>query len=112
MNAHSRFLLIGTAIAVATIVLTGCSKAPDTTATSPAILAASNNVADSDVTANVKSAFSRDDALKGFDIAVVTLNGDVQLIGKLDNQGSIDHAIAVARAAEGVHSIHDELTIK
>jgi osmotically-inducible protein OsmY len=50
--------------------------------------------------------------LKGFDISVTTLKGDVRLNGQLDSQAQIDEAIKIARAADGAHTIHDELTIK
>jgi hyperosmotically inducible protein len=50
--------------------------------------------------------------LKGFDIQVVTLKGDVRLIGVVANQAQVDEAIKIARAAEGGHTIHDELTVK
>jgi hyperosmotically inducible protein len=42
----------------------------------------------------------------------VTLKGDVRLIGVLDNQLQIDEALRIARASEGAHTIHDELTIR
>lgn len=70
------------------------------------------NVSDIDVTEHVKTALHQAETLKGFDITVVTLNGDVRLNGVLDNQSQIDDALRIARAAEGTHAIHDELTIK
>lgn len=64
------------------------------------------------VTTRVKTALLEDVNVKSFDIAVVTLKGDVQLSGFVDNQGQVDQAVKVARGVEGVHSIHDELRIK
>lgn len=52
------------------------------------------------------------ESLKGTDITVVTLKGDVRLTGVLDSQAQIDEALRIARAAEGAHTIHDELTVK
>ena len=95
-----------------TILLGGCGKAPEATATTPAASAAAGNIADIDVTTNVKTALLQDAGLKGFDIGVVTRNGDVRLVGVLENQAQIDAAIKLARAAEGAHTIHDELTVK
>ncbi|OYV00354.1 MAG: hypothetical protein CFE45_09485 [Burkholderiales bacterium PBB5] len=65
-----------------------------------------------DVTTGVKTALLRDEALKAFDIVVVTTKGDVRLTGQLDNQAQIDSALAIARGVTGVHSLHDELVIK
>jgi osmotically-inducible protein OsmY len=69
-------------------------------------------VSDVDVTEHVKTALLQSESLKGFDIKVVTLKGDVRLMGMLDNQAQIDEALRIARASDGSHTIHDELTIK
>lgn len=96
----------------------GCSKAPDAMAASTAASSAHTapaapvQVSDIDVTEHVKTALHQNEVLKGFDIGVVTLKGDVRLVGVLDNQAQIDEALRVARAADGAHSIHDELVIK
>ncbi len=109
MNKRSGSLLVAASMAVA-MVVGGCSKSPE--ATAPAASAVVGNVTDIDVTEHVKTAFQQNDALKGFDITVVTLKGDVRLTGVLDNQAQIDEAIKIARASDGAHTIHDELTIK
>ncbi|MCE9661709.1 MAG: BON domain-containing protein [Burkholderiales bacterium] len=96
----------------ATVAIGGCSKSPEASATLPAASAAVANVTDTDVTEHVKTALLQNESLKGFDIKVVTLKGDVRLIGVLDNQAQIDEAIKIARASDGAHSIHDELTIR
>ena len=111
MNKHPGFLLFAAALAT-TMVMGGCSKSPEATATLPAATAAVGNVSDIDVTEHVKTALHQNDSLKGFDISVVTLKGDVRLIGMLDSQAQIDEAVKIARASDGAHSIHDELTIK
>jgi osmotically-inducible protein OsmY len=111
MNKHSAALWLGMA-AVSLWTIAGCSKPPGPTAAAPAVVAVADNVNDVDVTTNVKTALQRDDALKAFDIGVVTLKGDVRLTGAVDNQGQIDAALKIARGADGVHSIHDELTVK
>ena len=111
MNKRSGVFLFAAAMAAA-MVAGGCSKSPSATATLPAASAAVGNVSDSDVTEHVKTALQQNDSLKGFDISVVTLKGDVKLIGVLDNQAQIDEALRIARASDGAHSIHDELTVK
>ncbi|OYU46813.1 MAG: hypothetical protein CFE44_00150, partial [Burkholderiales bacterium PBB4] len=57
-----------------------------------------------DVTEHVKTALHQTDSLKRFDITVVTLKGDVRLIGVLDSQAQIDETIKIARASDGAHT--------
>jgi osmotically-inducible protein OsmY len=96
----------------ATMLAAGCDKSPEVTAAAPVASAALGNVSDVDVSEHVKTALNQNELLKGFDINVITLKGDVRLIGMLDNQAQIDEALRIARASDGAHSIHDELTIK
>lgn len=70
------------------------------------------NVADADVTKNVKIALDGDIAINGFDISVTTRKGDVRLVGVVDKQTQIDAVIKLARGADGAHTINNELTIK
>ena len=112
MNKHAGFLLFASAAVLATMAVGGCSKPPEATVSAPAVSAESSNVADIDVTEHVKTALHQSESLKGIDITVVTLKGDVRLTGMLDSQAQIDDAIKIARATDGAHSIHDELTIK
>ena len=98
------------ALFVATTLVGGCSKPPKVAAPVPTASVA--NVSDIDVTEHVKTALLQSKVLKGFDINVVTLKGDVRLIGVLDSQAQVDEAIKIARASDGTHAIHDELTIK
>lgn len=116
MEKRFDFYFFAPAIA-AVVVVSGCGKSPETSASMPApsVPAASAptaNVADRDVTEHVTTALYQNDALKGFNIAVVTLKGDVRLTGVVDTQAQIDEAIKIARAADGAHTIHDELTLK
>lgn len=85
--------------ACCTIVLTACNKADA-------------NVSDADITTHVKSALNNESSLAGQDIAVVTTKGDVRLTGVVASQVQIDTALGAARAAEGAHTIHNELTVK
>jgi osmotically-inducible protein OsmY len=91
------------------MALAACGKSPPGPAQVPQSTA---NTTDSEVTTNVQTALLRDDQLKGLDISVVTLKGDVRLTGVVDSQSQIDRALVVARAADGMHAIHDELTLK
>lgn len=118
MNKRAAILLGAIVATLATLGLGGCSKPPEPTVAgsaapaAPAASSATGNVADIDVKEHVTTALQQSEALKGFDITVVTLKGDVRLIGVLDTQTQIDEAIRIARAADGAHTIHDELTIK
>ena len=111
MNQHSRLIFV--AAALGALMLTGgCNKSPEPAAAAPAPIEAAANIPDADVTTNVKTALQQNDALKGFDITVITLKGDVRLMGVVNTQAQIDEAIRIARAANGAHTIHDELTVK
>jgi len=111
MNKRTKSFVVAAAMA-ATMLAGGCSKSPEAAAASPATSASVANVSDIDVSEHVKTALRQNESLKGFDINVVTLKGDVRLIGVLDNQSQIDEALKIARASDGAHTIHDELTIK
>jgi osmotically-inducible protein OsmY len=105
MNARNGFSFVFTAVLAASILAGGCSKSPPATT-------AVVNVPDIEVSQHVKTALQQNDALRGFDITVVTLKGDVRLIGVLDSQSQIDEAVKIARASDGAHTLHNELTIK
>lgn len=124
MNTRLGFAQAAIAVATLSVTLAGCNKpattspAPGSSATSApaaeanASSASGSNVADGDVTTNVKTALLKDDRLKAFDIGVDTQKGDVRLSGTVDSQAQVDEVIKLARATDGVHSIHDELTVR
>lgn len=111
MNQH-RQRLLSAATALALFGLGACGKAPEPAAANPPVSSATANISDIDVTEHVKTVLNQTESLKGIDITVVTLKGDVRLTGVLDSQSQVDEALRIARAAEGAHTIHDELTIK
>lgn len=111
MKKYPAPLLLALVMAT-TCVVSACSKSPQETPTSPVASTAANNVSDLDVTENVKTRLQQNNALKGFDIQVITLKGDVRLMGAVMSQAQMDDAVDIARASNGVHSIHNELTIK
>lgn len=108
MDKRFGFQLFAAAM-VTTLLMAGCSKTPEVTFPASAPV---SNVTDIDVSEHVKTALQQNDLLKTFDITVVTTKGDVRLTGALNTQVQIDEALKIARAAEGVHSVHDELTLK
>jgi osmotically-inducible protein OsmY len=111
MNKYTGSLTYA-ALLAATMLAGGCTKPPEAAAPAPAPMESVANVSDNDVTEHVKTALHQSEVLKGFDINVVTLKGDVRLIGMLDSQAQVDEAIKIARASDGTHAVHDELTIK
>jgi hyperosmotically inducible periplasmic protein len=111
MNTRAGYLLLATAL-VATMAVSGCNKPPEPVTTMPAVPVAAGNVSDIDITEHVKTALHQSDILKGFDISVETLKGDVRLMGLLDTQAQVDEAVKIAQASEGAHAVHDELTLK
>ena len=112
MKIRVNILLYVSLLAATAALLIGCGKPPASAAVPAAADPSGNHVPDSDVTANVRTALGQDPALKGFDIGVVTLKGDVRLTGMLGDQSQIDEALRMARSAVGAHSVHDELTLK
>jgi len=97
---------------VITSIVTGCNKPQDATTLLKPNSILKTEIKDEDVTGKVKAALLYDEKLRGFDVAVATLKGDVRLTGLADNQSQIDYVKKIARSIEGVHSIHDELSIK
>ena len=110
MKTRSEVLFFVTVLTAA-LVAGGCSKPPEGAGSVPAV-SAGGNVPDIDVTEHVTTALHQNESLKGFDIKVETLKGDVRLMGMVDSQAQVDEAIRIARASEGAHTIHNELTIK
>ncbi|GAA4030428.1 BON domain-containing protein [Actimicrobium antarcticum] len=108
MNTRFR-VAICSAAAFTLIGLGGCNKTPKVSGEASS---GSVNLADADVTTNVKTALLHDAILNGFDIHVTTLKGDVRLDGIVDTQSRIDTTIKLIRGVDGVHTIHDGLTIK
>ena len=105
------------AIAIAVSILAvACNKLPQpastTTAPMPETPVATSSIPDTDVTEHVKMALTQSELLKGTDISVGTLKGDVRLTGTVNSQAQLDEAVKIARGADGTHAVHDELTIK
>jgi osmotically-inducible protein OsmY len=94
------------------IFISGCSKSEQTPLPSIPNSSMTGNVSDRDINEHVKTVLDQNDSLRQFDIQVITLKGDVRLVGVVGTQEHIDEAWRIARAAEGTHSIHNELTLQ
>jgi osmotically-inducible protein OsmY len=105
-------ILMAAFASAAVLAAGGCQKPIEAVIVPAPAVALSTEVTDMAVTERVKLALLNDPSLKAFDIVVVTTKGDVRLTGTVETQSQIDHADAVVRAVDGVHSIHGELLLK
>lgn len=110
MKTHHKLFILST-LFVGICMLTGCNKPQEKTNTPASASAINTEVSDDQVTTNVKTALLLDEKMKDFDITVITAKGDVRLNGVVNNQSQIDYVTKLVRNVEGVHSIHDELSI-
>ncbi|MES2932631.1 MAG: BON domain-containing protein [Pseudomonadota bacterium] len=69
-------------------------------------------VADTAVTAKVKTAIIAEPGLKSMQITVDTKDGIVTLSGSVDNPQNVQRAAQVAQAVTGVKSVVNQLTVK
>ncbi|WP_218005332.1 BON domain-containing protein [Hydrogenophaga palleronii] len=67
---------------------------------------------DTVITTKVKTALLADEAVKGADISVTTVAGEVQLSGAVASQAQIDRAVEVAKGVEGVLRVQNGVTLK
>lgn len=114
MRTRISRLQLGMALtAIGTTMLIGCNKVPEAApVTQVPPSTAGTQMDDTVITSSVKSALLADPAIKSLDISVLTFKGEVQLTGFVNNQGQIDQATQIARAAEGANSVKNELRIK
>lgn len=136
---HPSRLISASAVALALTALAGCNKAetpmdapapmppasappaeaPPPAAVPPAPAPAAGpsttmgeKVDDTVVTTKVKAALLADDTVKGMDISVKTVGGEVQLTGVVDNQAQMDRAVEVAKGIEGAQRVQNGMTVK
>jgi hypothetical protein len=69
-------------------------------------------VDDTVVTTKVKAALLADDTVKGMDITVKTVGGEVQLTGVVDNKVQMDRAVEVAKGIQGAQRVQNGMTVK
>ena len=69
-------------------------------------------VDDATVTARVKAALLQADDVKGLAIDVDTVQGTVRLTGNVQNPAQSQRAEQIARSAEGVQRVENQLTVK
>lgn len=69
-------------------------------------------VDDTVITTKVKAALLADEGVKGTDVSVTTVAGEVQLSGTVESQAQIDRAVEVAKGIEGVLRVQNGVTVK
>jgi len=67
---------------------------------------------DATITAKLKAALLQAPDVKGTDVNVDTVRGAVTLKGSVETQTQADRAAQIARAAEGVREVNNQLTVK
>lgn len=129
-KSHANRLISASAVAIAIVALAACNKvetpmgAPPASAppveapasTMPAPSTPSTTVGekidDTMVTTKVKTALLADDTVKGMDIKVTTVGGEVQLSGMVDTQVQLDRAVEIAKGVEGAQRVQNGMTVK
>lgn len=111
VKTHPLPLLLATSFALVMSTAAGCSRLGELAALPPPGTSVGTVLGDKAVANEVRAVLLGNAALRGFDIAVSAVNGDVRLSGHVDTQTRIDQAIKLARSVDGVHTIHDELRI-
>ncbi len=114
MKTQTSRLLLGTALtAIATTLLIGCNRAPESAPVTQVVpTTVGTQVDDTVITSRVKSALLADPAIKSLDLQVETRKGTVQLSGFVDSQAQIDQALAVTRSVAGVTEVENGVTLK
>ena len=69
------------------------------------------NVEDAKITSRIKAALARDQAVSALNIRVSTENGVVKLTGNAKSPAEVDRAVSLAKGAEGVGSVQNEIQI-
>lgn len=70
------------------------------------------NKVDDSVTASVKTAMLEDATVKSMDVSVVTVKGEVQLSGFVDNEKQSIRATEIAKGVSGVKTVINNLKMK
>jgi hypothetical protein len=101
-RAHPFFAFL---ISLLMLTMTACAPTPTREGTG-------EYIADSVITAKVKSALVADPDLKATEINVETFKGTVQLSGFVSSPGNVAKASTLARGVKGVSSVKNDLLVK
>ena len=114
------FLVLTVALSVvagcATTKNTGVAVKEGTTAAGKQVADKAEDVGtkveDASITSAIKMKFANDELVSAREINVDTKDGHVTLTGTVDNQAALDRAMELAKSANGVKSVHSNLTIQ
>jgi osmotically-inducible protein OsmY len=101
----SRFTQVAPFLIAGILGLVGCAGTPTKESTG-------EYVDDASITAKVKTALLKDDAVKSFQVTVETFKGVVQLSGFVDNADQKAAAAKDASMVAGVSDVKNNITIK
>ncbi len=100
-------------LGLASALLAGCDRLPDTSTGAPPPPTTVGTVIDDNViSTRVRSALLADPQVKSFDVKVDTRKGEVMLSGYVDNQAQVDRAVELARGIEGVQGVDNRMDLK
>jgi hyperosmotically inducible periplasmic protein len=102
---------IAAVAASALLALSGCTMFQDTTASSGQSRSVQQTGTDAAITATVKTALGADSLVKARNIDVDTSRGVVTLNGTVGSAAEKQRALEIARRAEGVSSVKDNLRV-
>ena len=98
-------LILAVAIALGSLVSTGCSVASGQSSVG-------QYVDDATITTRVKARFADDEQVSAMRINVETLRGVVQLSGFAATQVEKDKASAIARSVPDVRSVQNDIVVR
>lgn len=108
MKKWNSLLILSATLAILSITLSGCNRSES------AVNYANEEVEikDSVVTSRVEQSLRADERLSRLDLTVLTRKGDVLLMGVVDNQNYINDVNTLVRRIEGVHTLHNHLSVQ
>lgn len=113
MTSQKRSLILKITIAAAVVIgICGCDKSEGIVSSEDTLTSVTAEVIDMELAHAVKVALAEQESLADIDIAVMANNGNVSLIGVVDNRTQHDHALKIAREVTGVEAVDDKLSIK
>lgn len=97
--------------AISLLPLAGCEKNSGPIAASRPVASDSTIPEDIAISIKLKELLAVHPVLKDFQISVFTTQGDVRLIGTLDNEAQIDAVITMAKNMQEVASVTNDLVL-